>query len=280
AATAAAALLATGAAAAPTGKWFDHYVIVVFENEDLAPIIKNQVFANFAASGLEQTNYHGTAHPSQPNYWSMVAGNSNYSLVYSGNTTTAVAVNGDNGDSAYDIPTQQTIANLLYDAGVSFKSYSEDYPTPGECFLASGFKDEIIVASQNASILNVNTAVSNKTARLYARKHNPFISFPAYVQNTTYDFCSTQVGFNELWADMEAGTLPAYSFVVPNQLNDEHDTTVDYAAAWLEAFLAKFNDYAATTTTRVLLHINYDEDDSGYTYYYNDEYDNSGVANP
>lgn len=54
-------------ASAPTGKMFDKYIFVMLENQDLASILADPNFKAIAAMGLLQTNYHGTAHPSQPN---------------------------------------------------------------------------------------------------------------------------------------------------------------------------------------------------------------------
>ena len=60
-------VLSAIAAAAPTGKWFDKYVVVVFENMDLKSILSNSVFSDIASTGILQSNYHGVTHPSQPN---------------------------------------------------------------------------------------------------------------------------------------------------------------------------------------------------------------------
>jgi acid phosphatase len=54
-------------AAAPTGKYFDKYIIVLLENQDLDSILADPNFKAIATKGLLQTNYHGVAHPSQPN---------------------------------------------------------------------------------------------------------------------------------------------------------------------------------------------------------------------
>ncbi|KAI9355295.1 phosphoesterase family-domain-containing protein [Zopfochytrium polystomum] len=276
----AAALAINGVAAdAPVGKWFDHYVFVILENEDLAPVIKNDVFGAFAKKGLSQTNYHGVAHPSQPNYWATIAGNRTFPTIYNANTTTAVKITGDNGDNNFDVIGEKTIAHSLADAGISFKVYSEDYPTPGKCYLADGYGD-LFITPDLKPFINPNGPTSNSTNRLYKRKHNPFLSFPTYYNSSNPVFCAAQQNFPALWSDLLSGSLPQYAYIVPNQLNDDHDTTVDYAAAWFEDFIAKFDAYAEAQSARILLHVTYDEDDTAYAIYYNDKLDNAGNPNP
>ena len=52
---------------ASSGKWFDHYVLVMLENLDIATALTDGVFQNVASTGILQSNYHGVTHPSQPN---------------------------------------------------------------------------------------------------------------------------------------------------------------------------------------------------------------------
>ena len=47
----------------------------------------------------------------------------------------------------------------------------------------------------------------------YVRKHNLFISYK----------------------DVQNGTLPEFSFYVPDQNNNRHDTSIEFASRWLEA---------------------------------------------
>jgi hypothetical protein len=62
-----ASIVVVSCTAAPTGKWFDKYMIVLLENQNIASILNDPNFKNIATEGLLQTNYHGVAHPSQPN---------------------------------------------------------------------------------------------------------------------------------------------------------------------------------------------------------------------
>jgi hypothetical protein len=159
------------------------------------------------------------------------------------NTSETVTVN--NGDDSFDIHGLKTIVDLLDAAGLDYKFYSEDYPTSGQCFFGSGYGNE-------------SNSFETATNRLYRRKHNPIVSFDTYYNSPAR--CSTQRDFNDLARDLADGNLPAFSFVVPNQANDGHDTSIDFTATWLQPFLQnQFFASPAFNTSRVLLHIAYDE---------------------
>jgi hypothetical protein len=67
---------------------------------------------------------------------------------------------------------------------------------------------------------------SSSVVQLYAVKHNPFAYFKT-VQEGEFDGNSLAnvVGFdgpNGLYNDLATGNIPAFSYVVPNQCNDQH----------------------------------------------------------
>jgi hypothetical protein len=60
---------------APGGRHgFDRVFIIVFENASYNEVIRDPIFAAFAKQGALMTNYYGTSHPSEPNYFAMTAG--------------------------------------------------------------------------------------------------------------------------------------------------------------------------------------------------------------
>ncbi|KAJ3150313.1 hypothetical protein HK101_001968, partial [Irineochytrium annulatum] len=277
------ALAALVAGAAAKGVHFDKYVAILLENEDLSAVQKNHIFAGVAAQGIAHLDYKAVAHPSQPNYWATVSGAHNFTngvFAQNGTAVNVTSINGNNGDGAYDIPNVKIITNLLKDAGLSYGVYSQNYPTPGACWQGAGFGSEGDFVTVNKSSLNANSqGVSGTQPREYVRKHNPFLSFPEFTSDA--DNCKTQNSFVELTADVAAGKLPDYTFVVPNQIYDNHDTTIDFTGTWFGGFIQQFIDYKdAVEGTRVLIHIVYDEDDSAYAFYYNDPVDNEGNPNP
>jgi phosphatidylinositol-3-phosphatase len=128
--------------------------------------------------------------------------------------------------AAYDI-SGKTIADQLVEARSNWKSYQEDLPVEGADFVnySDGFytnKTDFskILPAQNPP-LNSSEIVS-----LYAVKHNPFVYFRS-VQEGRYAGLSLKntVGFdgtNGLYGDLATGNVPAFSFIAPNQCNDQH----------------------------------------------------------
>jgi hypothetical protein len=64
--------------------------------------------------------------------------------------------------------------------------------------------------------------------KLYAGKHNPFAYFQNIEQGTVvglsiFDQAQDFDGPNGLWADLQTGNAPNFSFIVPNQCHDMHN---------------------------------------------------------
>lgn len=121
----------------------------------------------------------------------------NYIAMISGSTF------GVTGDGNVNLEGRH-IGDLLDAKDVPWKVYAEGYP--GHCFLGSSAGD-------------------------YARKHVPFLSFKD-VQNDLVR-CAKIVNASELATDVSDGRLPRYSFYIPDQRNDGHDTGVVTADRWL-----------------------------------------------
>jgi phospholipase C len=60
----------------------------------------------------------------------------------------------------------------------------------------------------------------NNTAKLYAVKHNPF-PYVAEIQDDPAQF-ARQVPLEQLFSDLGAKTVPAFSYIVPDQCRDMH----------------------------------------------------------
>jgi len=114
--------------AAGTIPTFKRVFIVVLENVEFWTMNVNPSMRDLANKGLLLTNYKATTHPSQPNYISMVAGD-----------TMGVTSDGD-----YDID-GKNLVDLLEDKQISWKVYQEDYP--GDCF--TGSKSNLYVRKHN-----------------------------------------------------------------------------------------------------------------------------------
>lgn len=89
----------------------------------------------------------------------------------------------------------------------------------------------------------------------YIKHHNPFVYFSSVLNDAT----QTQniVPFSQFQSDLSAGTLPSYSFVVPNMLDDSHDGTLAQADSWLQTNIDPLVKSSAFANT--LLVIVFDE---------------------
>jgi hypothetical protein len=66
----------------------------------------------------------------------------------------------------------------------------------------------------------------------YARHHNPFAYFSDVVGTPQ---AGNIVPFSQFSADLASGSLPDFSFILPNLINDAHDGTLATADQWLAA---------------------------------------------
>lgn len=122
----------------PSTGEIDHVLLLILENTDAAQAMRQPFLAQFAASGASLTNYHGLAHPSQPNYIALTAGS-------------AYGITNDNPQTI-DVP---HLGDLLEAHGRTWKAYAEQYP--GGCFLG-------------------DTLGTTTTGR-YVREHVPFLQY-------------------------------------------------------------------------------------------------------
>lgn len=142
----------TSASASPAGSGAigaRHVWIILMENRRYGQVIgsPDAPFLNELATefGLA-TDYHGVAHPSEPNYLALVSG----------------STHGVTDDGVHDI-TAPTVFNQLEQAGVSWAVYAENVPTG--CYTG---------ATAHGGPDGPGT---------YARKHEPAISFTAISGN-------------------------------------------------------------------------------------------------
>jgi phosphatidylinositol-3-phosphatase len=92
----------------------------------------------------------------------------------------------------------------------------------------------------------------------YAVRHDP----PPYY--TKLSGCSTKdVPFTQLASDLSAGTLPAYSFITPNLIDDMHDGTIADGDNWLKANLPTILNSSEYTNGSTAVFITWDEGENG-----------------
>jgi phosphatidylinositol-3-phosphatase len=115
----------------------------------------------------------------------------------------------------------KTIADQLFERGLSWKSYQESLPPTG----ADRVNNSDGYYSDVNPIANSLPAETQTLINLYAVKHNPFVYFKSVQEGPTGNNLSNSVGFDGqsgLFADLASGQVPAFSIIVPNQCNDQH----------------------------------------------------------
>lgn len=117
-----------------------------------------------------------------------------------------------------------TIADQLVASGRSWMSYQESLPVGGADLVtySDGFFSNLTDFSQINPQLSPALSQGD-VVKLYAAKHNPFVYF-ANVQAGTNPLLSyaNVTDFNGLYGDLRSGRVPNYSFIAPNQCNDQH----------------------------------------------------------
>jgi phosphatidylinositol-3-phosphatase len=121
----------------------------------------------------------------------------------------------------------KTIGDQLAGRGRSWKSYQENLPFAGPDLvnISDGFFTNNTDFSSITPVLNP-PLVSGDIVALYAAKHDPFVYFKSVQDghNPNNSFANV-VGFDGaggLYADLQSGKSPTFSFIAPNQCNDQH----------------------------------------------------------
>lgn len=127
-----------------------------------------------------------------------------------------IDVDGTIGYDAAPNTVGKTIADQLTDRGMTWKSYQESLPPSGA--------DNVTYSDGYFTDLNVPASIPGGLLKLYAAKHNPFVYFRS-VQEDLKAGAKNVAGFEGqggLFEDLASGEIPAFSFIAPNQCNDQH----------------------------------------------------------
>lgn len=196
---------------------FRHVITVVLENASRDTVLGNEYMRNLRQKGVFLSNSHCVTHPSQPNYFTMVAGdtmgmvNDNDGWVFWAQTTAPVIP----GTKVY--PDVTSIVDLLEAKGLTWKAYAECFdksflPPDGDLPVVSPTPNSFPPTDEEKG---VPTDRGN-----FARRHVPFLSFPNIVNNK--DRVEKIVPAGQLSIDIKNKALPHYCFYTPNLINDGH----------------------------------------------------------
>jgi acid phosphatase len=188
--------------------------LIVLENERYDAAMAQPYLAQLAKRGALLKNHHAVGHPSQPNYFALVAGDTM----------------GITNDHMITLD-KNSIVDLLEPKNKSWKVYAEDFP--GECSLTMRTKQ-------------------------YARRQNPLISFKNVQEDPKR--CAKIVNLEAFAADVSAGAVPDFSMIIPNQINNGHDSDSKQAAKWLSKFLEPLLKNSDFMKNRLVV-VTFDEND-------------------
>lgn len=173
---------------------YDHVFLIIMENEGFNQIIGNNnapILNALAQDYGLATNYTGVADPSEPNYVAMLGGD----------------FFGISSDDPYWFPGQTVSADNLMSqlerAGKTWRGYLQSMPYPG--YRGYCYPDKC------NGIPDADTQ--------YVTKHNGIVNF-ANMQIPAE--LGKMFPFTQFSADLAAGTVPNFSYIVPNECNDMH----------------------------------------------------------
>jgi len=238
----------------------DHVFLILLENHSYSDI-RNNVSAPFinsmADTGSVATNYFAVGHPSLPNYLEIVGGsnfnvqsdnspdwhNSGCTSFTDTGTVCPIYGTGTENSSATPDIAGKNITQQLEARNLSWKNYQQSLPLTGADGVnySDGFYSNLTDFSDIMPDVTpplTNDDMLSYIVNLYAVKHNPFAYFR---HGQTSDNLRRTAGFegsNGLYANLRSGNVANFSFIVPNQCNDQHgvggETFCSYGPALIE----------------------------------------------
>ncbi|MFY9885226.1 MAG: alkaline phosphatase family protein [Candidatus Cybelea sp.] len=183
----------------------DHIIVIVMENHSLDDIVGatnvngHHLFAPFLTQAAQTdrlaTMAFGVAHPSLPNYLSMISGD--FFGVHDDNGS-CYAPGHPRGCHSF---TSKNLVDSLEAAGLTWASYNQSMPRPG--YLAQEYP--------------------HNGDGLYRQKHNPFVYFKDIA--TSPKRLTNVETFVDLEKALSVGRLPNFSYIVPDECHDMHGSS-------------------------------------------------------
>jgi phospholipase C len=205
-------------------KHYAHVIVIVEENKAYDQVMGKAPYQTALARACGYAaNMHAETYPSLPNYLAMT----------SGAVPDAVA-----GRDCQPSGTCQATAPTIFDqtAG-SWRVYAESMPS--------------------------NCSRTNTADGLYVPRHTAapyFTGLAAACQNRQLPLGTTTSG--AFAGDLKAGTLPAFSLVVPNTTNDAHGGCLSCADAWLARWIPRIVASPGYQDGSTAIFVTYDSDNA------------------
>ncbi|MCI4320129.1 MAG: alkaline phosphatase family protein [Thermoplasmata archaeon] len=204
-----------------------HIVVIMLENAAAINVLAQAPYMVYLAKTYAYANHSfGACHPSEPNYYAITMG------------TTAGQCNiGNNSVIPGTGPKNfgNNLGDLLDARGLSWAGFFESMNQPCE--------------------------IQQNHTGVYDSGHNPFVHFGDIVYNKAR--CDAHVlNFSAWHQDVANGSIPNFSFVVPNTLDDGHDTSTAWADGWLHHFLPPLLNNTSWAKSTLFI-VTYDEGEPG-----------------
>jgi hypothetical protein len=124
----------------------------------------------------------------------------------------------------------KTIADQLAEVGLTWKSYQENLPPAGadnvNASNGTATNNTSFDATEPLSPTNLPPLASSGLLKAYAVKHDPFAYFRSVQEGLISGSSLANIrafdGAGGLYADLATGHVPAFSYIVPNQCDDQH----------------------------------------------------------
>lgn len=191
----------------------DHVVVVVMENHAYADIVGAGSAPYLRGLAARGASFSRSFAVTHPS-------EPNYLALFSG------SVQGLADDSCPHTFSGANLGQELIAAGRSFAGFAESMPTVGYTGCSAGE---------------------------YARKHNPWVNFPAVPAAANLTFARFPTDYTK---------LPTVSFVIPNLCDDMHDCSVATGDTWLRKNIDGYVRWAQRHHSILIL--TWDEDDNGH----------------
>ena len=207
------------APAALSGKYFDHSVTILMENNDLPSVLSQGGFqASLASQYSLSTGYTAVSHPSEPNYVALLGG----------------SINGINNDGiCCFVVNAPDIVDRLQTAGLTWKAFAEDASGSGTCSFNPPRGGDHFPFLDYAD-MNTATRCAN------------FVSTGSSSDTEFVSYLNTAGAANYVW-------------LTPNDNDNSHDSPIATGDAYLAALVPQILSSTTFTTTRSALFIVYDE---------------------
>ncbi len=207
---------------------FRHVFVIMMENHSpaalLAPSAPDPYIRHLITTEGYDSDYFGVTHPSLPNYVAALSGRTEGS-------------HSDNPTQRFDIP---NLAIQLDHAHIAWQAAMQSLPYPG--YTGNWYPDPIPHAPPTTM----------PATALYAKKHDPFLLFPAVARADAGKI----VPLATLGRELASGSVPPFVWITPNLCDDMHGQPnlrgATCPSANGSALIADGNAFLATWIPRIM----------------------------